>query len=292
MMYDDLNDKRVVVTGGASGIGLATARRFVKESCRVVILDRNQEALNQAQSEHSNFAGGIRADVSSPDEVEAAFEEIDHIMGGIDILVSNAGISVRKPFANIDYDQWSEVMRVNLDGMYLCSKAAIDRMKTQRSGVILFTASTSGIGASPLYADYSASKAALINLAKTIAVEYAPWLRVNAICPGYVLTPMQKAEYTAEMLAEVNASIPMRRRRRGPWPTSTPSFSSCCRAPSIVLRRIPNSLASLSPPGIAPRHVPRISSPRRCSVTCSMEDSMRKIDIKIIYRKTGVVVEV
>ncbi len=210
-MYDDLKDKRVVVTGGASGIGLATARRFVKESCRVVILDRDQEALNQAQSEHSNFAGGIRADVSSPDEVEAAFEEIDHIMGGIDILVSNAGISVRKPFANIDFDQWSQVMGVNLDGMYLCSKAAIGRMKTQRSGVILFTASTSGLTANPLYADYSASKAALINLAKTIAVEYAPWLRVNAICPGYVLTPMQKAEYTAEMFAEVNASIPMRR---------------------------------------------------------------------------------
>jgi NAD(P)-dependent dehydrogenase (short-subunit alcohol dehydrogenase family) len=210
-MYEDLRDQRVVVTGGASGIGLATARRFVKESCRVVILDRNQEALSQAQSEHPGLAGAICADVSSPDEVEAAFKETDQIMGGIDVLISNAGISVRKPFAKIDYDQWSNVMRVNLDGMFFCAKAAIDRMKTQRSGVILFTASTSGLAANPLYADYSASKAALINLAKTIAVEYAPWLRVNAICPGYVLTPMQKAEYTAEMFDEVNASIPMRR---------------------------------------------------------------------------------
>jgi len=210
-MYDDLRDKRVVVTGGASGIGLATARRFVDESCRVVILDRNQEALDKAQSEQPEFAGGICADVSSPDEVEAAFKEIDQIMGGIDILISNAGISVRKPFTEIDYDQWSKIMRVNLDGMFLCAKAAIERMKTQQSGVILFTASTSGLAANPNYADYSASKAAIINLARTIAWECAPWLRINSVCPGYVMTPMQKSEYTAEMIDEVNAQIPMGR---------------------------------------------------------------------------------
>jgi NAD(P)-dependent dehydrogenase (short-subunit alcohol dehydrogenase family) len=210
-MYDDLKDKRVLVTGGANGIGLATARRFVNESCRVIILDRNQEALNQAQSEHPDFAGGICADVSSPDEVEAAFREIDHILGGIDILISNAGISVRKPFTKIDYDQWSKVMRVNLDGMFFCAKAAIERMEPQQSGVILFTASTSGLAANPNYADYSASKAAVINLAKTIAWECAPWLRINSVCPGYVMTPMQKAEYTDEMLDEVNSTIPMGR---------------------------------------------------------------------------------
>lgn len=210
-MYDDLKDKRVVVTGGASGIGLATARRFVKEACQVVILDNNQEALDKAQSEQPKFAGGVCADVSSPDEVEAAFKEIDQIMGGIDILISNAGISIRKPFTETDYDQWSKIMRVNLDGMYLCTKAAIDRMKPQQSGVILFTASTSGLGANPNYADYSASKAAVINLVKTIAVECAPWLRINSVCPGYVMTPMQKAEYTAEMIDEINSHIPMGR---------------------------------------------------------------------------------
>jgi meso-butanediol dehydrogenase/(S,S)-butanediol dehydrogenase/diacetyl reductase len=210
-MYDDLKDKRVLVTGGASGIGLATARRFVNESCRVVVLDRNQEALNQVQSKHPDFAGGICADVSSPDEVETAFRETDHILGGIDILISNAGISVRKPFTEIDYDQWSKVMRVDLDGMFLCAKAAIERMKIQQSGVILFTASTSGFAANPNYADYSAAKAAVINLAKTIAWECAPWLRINSVCPGYVMTPMQKAEYTDEMLDKVNSTIPMGR---------------------------------------------------------------------------------
>jgi NAD(P)-dependent dehydrogenase (short-subunit alcohol dehydrogenase family) len=210
-MYDDLKDKRVVVTGGASGIGLATARRFVSESCKVVILDSNQEALNNAQAEQPGFTGCVCADVSNQDEVEAAFKEMDQIMGGIDILISNAGISVRKPFTKIDYDQWSKIMRVNLDGMFFCARAAIERMKTQQSGVILFTASTSGLAANPNYADYSASKAAVINLAKTIARECAPWLRINSVCPGYVMTPMQKAEYTDEMLDEVNSTIPMGR---------------------------------------------------------------------------------
>jgi len=210
-MYDDLRDKRVVVTGGASGIGFATARRFVKESCQVVILDSNQEALNKAQSEQQAFSGRICADVSSQDEVEAAFREIDQIMGGIDILISNAGISIRKPFTEVDYAQWSNIMRVNLDGMFFCTRAAIERMKPQQSGVILFTASTSGLAANPNYADYSASKAAVINLARTIAWECAPWLRINSVCPGYVMTPMQKAEYTAEMLDEVNSTIPMGR---------------------------------------------------------------------------------
>ena len=210
-MYDDLKDKRVVVTGGASGIGFATARRFVNESCRVVILDSNQDALNKTQSEQPKLAGGVCADVSSPDEVKAAFKEIDQIMGGIDILISNAGISVRQPFTKIDYGQWSKVLRVNLDGMFLCAKAAIERMQPQQSGVILFTASTNGLVGSPLYADYSAAKSAVINLTKTIAMECAPWLRINSICPGYVLTPMQKAEYTAEMMDEVNTHIPMGR---------------------------------------------------------------------------------
>jgi len=210
-MYDDLEDKRVVVTGGASGIGYVTVSRFINEGSMVVILDSDQEALDNAQSQLPLLTGGICADVSSPDEIEAAFKQVDEILGGIDILISNAGISVRQPFTKIDYDQWSKVLRINLDGMFLCAKAAIKRMKPQQSGVILFTASTSGLAANPNYADYSASKAAVINLSKTIAWECAPWLRINSVCPGYVMTPMQKAEYTAEMIDEVNSHIPMGR---------------------------------------------------------------------------------
>jgi NAD(P)-dependent dehydrogenase (short-subunit alcohol dehydrogenase family) len=210
-MYTDLKDKRVVITGGASGIGYATAGRFIDEGCNVVILDSNQDALDKALSEMPALSGGVCADVSIADEIDAAFKNVDNIMGGVDILIANAGISVRKPFVEIDYLQWSKVLRVNLDGMFLCAKAAVKRMKQQQSGVILFTASTNGFEGYPYYTDYNASKAGVINLAKTIALECAPWLRTNAICPGYVLTPMQKAEYTPEMLAAVNARIPMGR---------------------------------------------------------------------------------
>ena len=210
-MYDDLKDKRVLVTGGANGIGYATVRRFINEGSKVAILDNNQEALDNAQSQLPLLTGGICADVGSPDEIEAAFKQVDEILGGIDILVSNAGISVRKPFTEVDYAQWSKIMRVNLGGMFFCARAAIERMEPQQSGVILFTASTSGLAANPNYADYSASKAAVINLAKTIAWECAPWLRINSVCPGYVMTPMQKAEYTDEMIDEVNSTIPMER---------------------------------------------------------------------------------
>ena len=210
-MYEDLKNKRVLVTGGASGIGYATVRRFINEGSKVAILDNNQEALDTAQSQLPLLTGGICADVGSPDEIEAAFKQVDEILGGIDILVSNAGISVRKPFTEVDYAQWSKIMRVNLGGMFFCARAAIERMEPQQSGVILFTASTSGLAANPNYADYSASKAAVINLAKTIAWECAPWLRINSVCPGYVMTPMQRAEYTDEMFDKVNSTIPMGR---------------------------------------------------------------------------------
>ena len=213
-IYKDLKDKRVVITGGASGIGLATAKRFIDEGANVVILDWNQEVLKKSLFNNPKLKGGVCADVSNPNDIITAFKKVDEITGGIDVLISNAGISVRKPFLEIEYEEWSKVIRVNLDGMFLCAKEAIKRMKKQRSGVVLFTASTNGIEGHPLYADYNASKAGVILLAKTIALEFAPWLRANAICPGYVLTPMQKSEYTPEMLEEVNAGIPLNRHAK------------------------------------------------------------------------------
>lgn len=210
-MYPDLKNKRIVITGGASGIGLATAQRFVAEQAAVVILDRDQKALDRCVGENAGIQGTVRADVSQPEAVAAAFTAIDKLLGGLDILISNAGISVRQPFAQIEYRQWSQVLRINLDGMFLCARQAVARMKQQQAGVILLTASTNGIEGHPFYADYNASKAGVISLAKSLALECAPWLRANAICPGYVLTPMQKAEYTPEMLAAVNAKLPLNR---------------------------------------------------------------------------------
>ncbi|MHA2497803.1 MAG: SDR family NAD(P)-dependent oxidoreductase [Candidatus Hodarchaeales archaeon] len=213
-IYKDLEGKRVIITGGASGIGLATAKRFIQERMKVVVVDWNQQALDESLVEVPELAGGVCADVSNPNDITAAFKKADDLLGGIDILISNAGISIQKPFLDIDYKQWSQVLRVNLDGMFLCAQEAIKRMKNQGSGVVLFTASTNGMEGHPRYADYNASKAGVISLCQTLALEFAPWLRVNAVCPGYVLTPMQKAEYSPEKLEELNANIPMKRHAK------------------------------------------------------------------------------
>lgn len=210
-IYPGLKEKRVVMTGAAGGIGLATAKKFLAEESHVMIFDWNKEALEEVLRENPDLVGGIHMDVSSPDEVEKAFAEVDNHMGGIDILIANAGISVKNPFLNITYEQWSKVLRVNLDGVFLCAQAAIKRMKPQKSGKLVFMASVNGIEGHAYYADYNASKAGVILLAKTLAIEFAPWLHVNAVCPGYVLTPMQKAEYTPEMMDKVNAEIPFQR---------------------------------------------------------------------------------
>jgi NAD(P)-dependent dehydrogenase (short-subunit alcohol dehydrogenase family) len=200
-----------MVTGAASGIGLATAQRFAAEGARVVILDVNRGALERVLAENPVFEGGLVADVSDPKSVSDAFAELDGLLGGIDVLVANAGISVRSDFVDITPEQWDKVLGINLKGIFLCAKEAARRMMAQESGVILMTASSNGTEGHRWYADYNASKAGVILLAKTMALELAPTVRVNAVCPGYVLTPMQKAEYTPEMLAQVNEGIPMKR---------------------------------------------------------------------------------
>jgi len=210
-IYKDLENKKIIITGAASGIGLATALRFAEEKSHVFIVDNNKEALEKALSDNPKICGGSTGDVSHPGDVKKAFNTADEILQGIDILISNAGISFRKPFLDIEYEQWSRVLRVNLDGMFLCAKEALKRMEKKKSGVILMTSSTNGMEGHPFYADYNASKAGVILLAKTLALEYAPWIRVNAVCPGYVLTPMQKSEYKKEMLESINAEIPLKR---------------------------------------------------------------------------------
>lgn len=209
--YKDLQGKKTLVTGAARGIGFATAERFVDEGAEVVILDVDEAALNKALENNPSIKGGICADVSDSEAVEKAFLEMDRLLGGIDVLIANAGISIRKPFLEITAEQWQKVINVNLNGIFLCASQAARRMKEQESGVILMTASTNGTEGHPYYADYNASKAGVILLAKTMALELAPAVRVNAVCPGYVLTEMQKAEYTEEMLEKVNEEIPMKR---------------------------------------------------------------------------------
>jgi NAD(P)-dependent dehydrogenase (short-subunit alcohol dehydrogenase family) len=206
-----LEGKRVVVTGGTSGIGEATSRRFLDEGGRVVALAFGEEEVATAQERIPGLAEAIRCDVADDAEVAAAFERVDELLGGVDVLVANAGISIRKPFLEIEEADWRRVLDVNLTGVFHCAQQAARRMHASDGGVILMTASTNGLVGHPYYADYNASKAGVILLARTMALELAPKVRVNAVCPGYVLTPMQKAEYTPEMLAGVDAKIPIGR---------------------------------------------------------------------------------
>jgi len=208
---DSLQGKRVVITGGASGIGLATANRFVIEGATVIIMDNNEQSLHRTLKEYQGIAHGVVADVSNAEEVKQAFEKIDQLVDGVDILIANAGISVRANFIDITPEQWRKVLGINLDGIFYTSQEAAKRMLAQGEGVILMTASTNGVVGHPYYADYNASKAGVNLLARTMALELAPTIRVNTVCPGYVLTPMQMAEYTPEMLKQVDEKIPMKR---------------------------------------------------------------------------------
>src|SRR5690348_13965490 len=206
-----LEGKRVVVTGGTSGIGEATSRRFVDEGARVVTLSYGEEEVRTAAERIPGLVGALRTDVADPDLVTAAFDEVDAMLGGIDVLIANAGISIRHPALEITPEELRRVLGVNLEGVFWCAQAAGRRMLAGAGGVILMTASTNAYVAHPRYADYNASKAGVIMLTRTLALELAPTVRVNAVCPGYVLTPMQEAEYSQEMLAAVNASIPLGR---------------------------------------------------------------------------------
>lgn len=215
-----LNGKRVIVTGGTSGIGEATSRRFLAEGARVVAFAIGEEEVAMAAQRLPGLAGAVRVDIADPRQVGRAFDDADVLLGGLEVLVANAGMSIRHPFLEITPEEWQRVVAVDLHGTFYCAQAAARRMMAAgsdgrpRGGVILMTASTNGLVGHPNYADYNAAKAGVIALARTMALELAPHVRVNAICPGYVLTPMQQAEYTPEMLEATNRKIPLGRHAR------------------------------------------------------------------------------
>jgi meso-butanediol dehydrogenase/(S,S)-butanediol dehydrogenase/diacetyl reductase len=206
-----LKSKRILITGGASGIGAATAERFLEEGAVVCILDRDAEARRKIAADLPNLAGTLEADVSDLKQVQSAFAEAIRLMGGVDVLINNAGISIRHKFLEITPQEWDRVIAVNLTGVFYVAQTAARHMVDRGSGVILQTASTNGIMGYPFYADYNATKAGVIELTKSMALELAPKIRVCAVAPGYVLTPMQRAEYTDAMLEQVNQKIPLRR---------------------------------------------------------------------------------
>jgi NAD(P)-dependent dehydrogenase (short-subunit alcohol dehydrogenase family) len=210
-MMRGLENKHALITGGASGIGKATAIRFLEEGVKVAILDLDEAACSQIQEELAGLSAVITADVADSKSVTQAFTDLDELWGGLDILINNAGISIRHEFLDITPEEWRQVIDVNLNGVFYVAQAAARRMLSAGAGVIINMGSTNALVGYSYYADYNASKAGVIELTRSMALELAPKVRVVAVCPGYVMTPMQETEYTPQMLAEVNRKIPLGR---------------------------------------------------------------------------------
>jgi NAD(P)-dependent dehydrogenase (short-subunit alcohol dehydrogenase family) len=192
----NLEGKRVLVTGGSSGLGAAMARAFAGEGARVAVnyLTGGAEAERMAAAFGAD-ALAIPADVGDAAAVAAMFERLDAAWGGIDILINNAGIDgVRAPAWQIGIEDWTRVLSVNLIGAFHCARQALIRMVPQRAGVILNISSVHEIIPWSGYSAYAASKAGLAGLTKTLAQEAAPHnVRVLAIAPGAIGTPINRA---------------------------------------------------------------------------------------------------
>lgn len=201
-----MDERVVVVTGGSSGIGQATARRFRRAGDVVVNFD-----LRSAADDDSEAAEWRRVDLTDWTAVGTAVEEVVARHGRVDVAVANAGISVRHSIFETTEAEFRRVVDTNLVGVFTLWQACARHMWERRTGVLLATASTNASVGYPYYADYNATKAGVLALTRTFALELSPYVRACAVSPGYVLTPMQRAEYTDEMLAAVNGRIPLGR---------------------------------------------------------------------------------
>jgi len=205
-----LSNKRVLVTGGAGGIGSATCRRFLEEGARVVALDRDEAGLERLAAELPELERAL-ADVTDPADVDRAFTEVEERWGAIDVVINNAGISIRHDFLDITVEEWHQVVDVVLHGVFYVAQRAARGMVAHGGGVIVNMGSTNALAGYHHYADYNAGKAGVLSLTRSMALELAPIVRVNAVCPGFIMTPMQRAEYTDEMTARYEAKMPIGR---------------------------------------------------------------------------------
>ena len=179
---------RVMITGGAFGIGRAVAEAYAAHGGRICILDRSE--VRDAPTDWIC----VRGSAAVADDIEKAFVEMDRAWGGVDVAHANAGMAMNKPTLELTEDEWRKTLDLNLTGVFLTAKSAGRRMVAQKSGLVLVTSSIYGLTAGANRAAYTATKAAVANLVRTLAVEWGPHgVRVNAISPGYVETDMMLA---------------------------------------------------------------------------------------------------
>ena len=183
--------RRVLITGGASGIGAATVARFRADGARVAALDLDPDSL-----ERISVDVRVAADVSVEEEILSGVDEAVGGLGGLDVLVTCAGVACRGSVADTELEDWEHVFGVNVRGIFLSAKAALPHLRAAGGGAIVNVASQHGLVAQPNVAAYCASKGAVIQLTRAMAVDHSvEGIRVNAVCPGPTATPMLAAYF-------------------------------------------------------------------------------------------------
>jgi NAD(P)-dependent dehydrogenase (short-subunit alcohol dehydrogenase family) len=178
-----MTGRRAIVTGAASGLGLAIARRLAAEGAGVALLDIQREPLEAAAAELGGDALAVPADVRSPDQVGEAVRAAERALGGLDTLVVCAGVIHVKSLAEVTEEDWDRTLDVNLKGAFLCCQAAAPALRASGRGRIVLISSDAGKRGVPLLHAYSASKFGVIGLAESLAAELAPEVTVNCVCP-------------------------------------------------------------------------------------------------------------
>jgi 3-oxoacyl-[acyl-carrier protein] reductase len=210
-----LTDKGVLVSGGSSGIGEATVRRFLEEGGRVYFCGLDVDEVRSTIGELSSLGpvDGMACDIARGDDVARLVDAAETALGSIDVLINNAGIAHKDAFLEIDVAEWDRIVRVNLRGMFLVAQAVARRMIARESGVIVNMASTNALGGEELLAHYNASKGGVLQLTRTMALELGRHgIRVNCLCPGFIRTPLNDAISDETFMAEYERDkIPLRR---------------------------------------------------------------------------------
>lgn len=211
-----LKDRVAVVTGGASGIGLASAELFAAAGAAVAVIDRDVAAAAQALQQIGGKGIALGVDVAHEAEIEAATAEILRRLGPIDILVNSAGTAIRRPAVDVSVEDWDKVMAVNMTGTFLFSRAVARGMIARDAGgAIVQIASIMGFSGGGLYPNisYQTSKGAVVNMTRALAVEWAPHrIRVNAVAPTYVKTPFIAGLMAQpDLLKRIEAMTPLAR---------------------------------------------------------------------------------